>query len=344
MTGDPLTTSYFYSLVGENVDVDITLDTAEPTIAAVTTVLTASPAVVEPNTPTLVTFTLVVTNYGVATHEIDRVEMDPHAGFNPDYVIGSTSGITTADPTVQGGRWVWDLWPYVAVPPYGKQVTMQFGVIVDRPVGSYRMEEFISIQGGGEVHSGRYVEPGQAPEDDNVLVTSLGDITIQTTVTPSLVPADRVDTFDVEMTITNTGSNHYDLSWIRYFASREFDYVDGSTSGEMTFDPQKSGSGSDDRWKYEWELGNHWHFEAGKSVQVRFQMVGAPEAGQFYSFSSVRVDEQGGPPSLFSAATGPAAPITVGHTFTVVADDNGNIVTIDALLAGDTVQVLSWDE
>jgi uncharacterized repeat protein (TIGR01451 family) len=94
-------------------------------------------------------YTITVHNPGGSAASLDSISDVLPAGFS--YVQGSTTGASTADPTVNGQtlRWTGEL-----VVPAGGNLTLHFGVQVSATPGDYFDNASVEVTGGGTAATG----------------------------------------------------------------------------------------------------------------------------------------------------------------------------------------------
>ncbi|MEX0760958.1 MAG: hypothetical protein WD208_09875 [Dehalococcoidia bacterium] len=336
MVGSPPTTVYPLPIPGSEEDATVSIAAASdpPDDNGLRVLVNVSPQQVPPNTPTEVTFTMRVVNDDVVAHDIIRLEAKPQA-FSPTYVTGSSTGITTDDPSFTAGKWRWNLSPYGSVPPFGGEVQLSWRMIVDQNnEKNYWTAGSVRFDGIGTV---------SAPIA-HIRVASLGDLVITSSVEPAQVTAGAGQTFEYTINVENTGDGPLTFGWIRHDAPTHFDYVDGSTSGETLADPSRQHDVINDRWQYRWNLGGQI-IDPGATASISFEVTGNLVPGIYYSVSSALVQEDdSGSTQQPTVSTGEAAPITAVRWYEVVAEHMGKTVRVEAVLVSSGIGILLWDE
>ena len=333
MTGTPPTASYTLDLpLGEaSITVSATSPVADESLRAT---LTIDPASILPNTPTTVTFRLTVINDDDEAHEISRLEADPRT-FTPLYVTGSTTGLTTNDPSYVAGRWRWQLLPYATVSGFGGEAFITWRMVVDEGEGGYWTRGSARIDDFGTI---------SAPLTSNVRVAEIRDVEIQTVVTPSVLSAGAEQTFNFTITILNSGLVPLTVDWIKHFSPRELDYQNGSTSGLTSADPQIRHDVINDRWVHTWDV-DPTPLLPAVPVTLSFRTQATLLPGTYYSTGAVKVAEDLGAVGQEStASTGDTAPISARRAYRVTVVLNGETVDVEALLASTGIEILSWLE
>jgi hypothetical protein len=144
---------------------------------------------------------------------------DVTSGF--DYIPGSTTGLTTADPT-QDDRWL--LWPGTVVPA-SSSVSLHFGVRVATVPAYFTAGATADAEGLTVLGTAKSVA---------VHVSCLPDFCLTLTVDPTTVPLGGVVTYTG--TITNETEQAVTITSARV-TRPPGDYIAGSTRGALTTDP-----------------------------------------------------------------------------------------------------------
>jgi len=333
MTGSPPSAVYTLDLPGGTATITVTASSDAPDGYGLRAVLTVEPAIIPPDTPTMVTFTMTVVNDDTVEHEISRVEADPKV-FGPQYIAGSTSGFTEDDPTYTAGRWRWELLPYATVGPFGGEATMSWRMEVEESEGSYWTTGSARIEGVGSV---------SAPLTANIRATELGDLDIHVSVTPDQVTAGSEQRFDYTIVVTNSGADDLTLEWIRQFSSRDLDYEIGSTTGVTTIDPHRNHDIINDRWVHTWDV-EPTPLGAGAQATLICRMRGDLLPGTYFAAGSAKVLEDLGGGQDSTVSTGETAPIVVRRAYEIHVELDGHTVDVETMLGADGVDVLSWVE
>lgn len=334
MTGDPPTASYTLSLSDGDADIVVTSTSLAAEGDGVSAYLSVAPNQVPENVATTVIFTLRVVNDDTEPHVITRAEADPRQ-YSPAYQTGTTTGITTDDPIYTGGRWRWDIVPGVAVPGFGAEVNLQWQMTVDEDDGNYWTGASIRIQDVGSISA-----PMSAAIRAEDATT---DIDITSSVTPSQVSAGTTETFAHTITLTNTGVSPYTAEWIKHAGSRDLDYIDGSTSGITTGDPQRHHDVINDRWVHTWDV-DPTVLMPGVPQDITFSTEGALLPGTVFSVAEMRTAaDESIPASTPSATTGDTAPITAIRAFAINVVFDGHVIDVLATLGSAGVDVMTWE-
>lgn len=334
MTGSPPETDYVLAFSTGNADVNITASSDPPTNNGLRASIVVSPTVIEPDTPTDVTFTLTLINDDDQAHEITRFQAIPLL-FSPTYESGSTTGATTQDPSIFFGIRTWDLITPVVVPGFGGMTSIQWRSNYDLPEGQYWTAGIIRVNGEGNVY---------APLDAYVRAVELTDLMVTTLVTTNQVTAGTAQTFHYTVTFANTGTSDYTVDWMKHYIPDYLDHVSGTTTGATTADPVRTHDWLNSRWVYTWTPSSVT-IPASGQITLEFDVSGSPLPGTIFASSALRVAEDLEANWLEpSAATGDTAPISVIRHYTITATHNGETVTVIASLTNAGVGVISWVE
>ena len=332
MTGTPPTAIYTLSLTAGDATVNVTSESVAAEAEGISAFLTVTPNSIIENTPTTVSYTLLVINNDNEEHVITRAEADPRA-HSPVHLTGTTTGMTTADPIFTAGRWRWFLAPGVTIAPFGGQATLEWQATFDEGAGNYWTGASIRVENVGSV---------SAPMSAAIRVDdATSDVDIVTSVTPSQVSAGSPETFTYTLTATNNGVDTLTAEWFEHAVSRDLDYDPGSTSGISAADPQISHDVINDRSVHRWGV-NPTTMLPGVPITLSFTLSGALLPGTIFAVSSMRTVEDTGPSNQPTVNTGETAPITAVRAFHINATINGCTVDIDATLGSTGIEVISW--
>lgn len=205
-----------------------------------------------------------------------------------EYVPGSTTGFTTADPRIrnEGLDLIWrGAFP---VPAQGS-ISLHVRVLVSGMVATY----FASAYGwadGVRVLEARHVAP--------ITVEQTGDVRL--TVAADVGRVCTGGTVRYTLTVTNAGATTLTFASVRNGLPRDFSYVPGSTSGLTSADPRISTSGAILRYD------GPFHVAAHGSATLRF----TARAGNATGTQSDRARLEGLPDGSV-VGTGPTAPVRV---------------------------------
>ncbi len=297
--------------------------------------LNATPDVNLSGSPATVTFTLQVFNFDTHPHDVNRITVDPLL-WNPAYVLGSTTGLTTSNPSsctdLNGCRW--DLSPVVSVPGHGGSATLSFQVTGTQAAGDFWTYGGARVENFGTVN---------APNARTRFMALQGG-SVAASVSPSDVVAGVANTHDYTVTLTNSGTDPMTVEWVRHVATTDFSYVPGSSSGASSSDPSLTYDWASDRNFFDWNIGA-LVLQPGVPVTLSFQMQATLLPGVHFSRSEFKVTEDGGAfGNQPSFSTGETAPITATRQFTINAQDGDNNVDAVVVLTPGEIEIISWVE
>ena len=187
-----------------------------------------TPTVAVPSTLTTFTYTITVRNGDDDPENLTQIHDLLPTGFS--YVAGSTSGITTADPSIVGQQLTWGLG--LLLNP-GDSVTLTFDAQASVIEGNYCNEAWVE-PGQMKTSSGltARIEVG-SPSDDLCPGTAV-EVTKTVEVEAGTILPTTPVTFTYTITIENTGTGDLHPTEVRDLLPVGFTYVPGTTSGEIT--------------------------------------------------------------------------------------------------------------
>jgi len=336
LAGDPPSGAYSLAMPdGSTADVTVEASSVTPPNEGIQVYLTASPEVMAPDTPTVLTYTLTVVNYDHTTHSVNRVTVDPLL-FDPVYIAGSTSGMTTGAPTctvLSGCRW--NLSPDITLAAYGGEASLSFQMTADQPAGTLWTQGSARIVGYGTVF---------APLTARSRFMDLDTLSISTVVAPAEAYSDESQEFQYDVTVVNGGGSPVTIEWLAHYSHPYFAYVNGSSEGLSTDDPDIIFDWVNNRNYHVWTL-TPTVLDPGQQTTLRFRMQGSLEAGIYYSTSEVKVTEDGnGYFPLSTLTTGDSAPVISWRKFAVTAVNNNITVQAEVVPQPGGVTVIEWTE
>jgi uncharacterized repeat protein (TIGR01451 family) len=226
-------------------------------------------------------YTITFTNPNSTAVPLTSITDTLPAGFT--YVGGSSSGATTADPSVNGQQLTWN--GSFSVPANGP-LTLHFQVTVSSATGTY------TNQAGG-VATGYAVAP-TGPTAPIVVGTASA---ITTTKTANQAQSTAGATNGYTVTFSNPNSTAVTLTAITDTLPAGFTYVTGSSSGATTADPSVSGQ------QLTWN--GSFNVPASGTLQLRFQVHVSTTTGTY-------TNQAGGVATGYTVTpTGATAPIEV---------------------------------
>ncbi len=307
-----------------------------------TTVL-VTPATASESTPTTFDYTITVENQGTTPRSLDRVNDGLPAGFN--YVPGSSSGATTADPSVTleagpgGGPdfelLTWDVTSLGIVLLPTETVSLSFQAQASVPEGNYCTDAWVE-PGNRLTGSGLTAKITVGSPPDGLCPGEAATITVD--VVPEVATADTATTFTYTLEVENTGTSQFDLVWVMQKLPLGFQYVNGSTTGSIaSWNPWIFTSGGQEHLNWFFLI---WGPSAnpGETLDLQFQAQATLGRGVYWTDAWVVLD-------LFwaSSYTWPTAPVRVMDVFSITASGGGSTVSSEVWVGDDTHYVSLWE-
>ncbi|MBI4294578.1 MAG: DUF11 domain-containing protein [Chloroflexi bacterium] len=292
-----------------------------------------SPTSADPNVPTIYTYTITIANIDSQPHTLKSIWDRLPEGFT--YVSGSSSGITSQNPTLQNGDLQWDLGP----------------TFVDFQAQESKAQTFQAEASVGTGHYGNeaWIEPGDDKTSTGLTAritvgspdTELWEgahATINKTVAPAVAPAETEVTLTYTITLQSTGTDVLTLTKVKdLLPPGGLTYVPGTTSGLTTANPGTTikSTPQGDRQQLEWYP--DVSFQPGESKGLSFQVSAVLVAADYYneawaSFAEIDVDQY----------TWPTARIKVMGVVEVTADDGRSVVFSRLWIGPDVAISASW--
>ncbi|MCH8199730.1 MAG: DUF11 domain-containing protein [Chloroflexi bacterium] len=291
-----------------------------------------TPETASPSTLTTFTYTITVTNGSETTKGINQVVDELPGGFS--YVGGTTTGLTTDDPSVLGQKLEWDVASLgIDLAPDGS-IVLSFDAQASVPEGVYCNEAWVE-PGGENSSSGKTAtvtvgSPASGACEGTAVVVSAA-------VDPDSVLAGVSTTFAFTVVIDNIGSTAVGISEVRDLLPAGFLYVAGSTAGDLTAQ-EPSTQFQQGRQRLTWSFSPSVTVPSGESRTLLLEADAALAPGRYGSDLRVTVDE------LASAILlQEAAPVDALGPILIEASD-GNATTSTLVWARDGYyEVTAWD-
>lgn len=273
-----------------------------------------TPSSAPPDTPTTFSYTITVENRDDQAENLRKIHDELPNGFS--YLPGSTSGVTTADPSISGQQLTWNLAQLQIVLQPGQSAFLSFSAQASVEEGTYCNEAWVE-PGDKNTTSGKTarITVGSPPND----LCQGPTVELTKTVTPGTAAAYAAATFTYTITIRNAGTAVLNMSQIRDWLPQDgFLYVPGSTSGDITTaDP--STSLWQGRQRLDWNFNPKQQLQPGESRALTFQAEATLEPGDYYNEVWGTFDEFTSP-----AYTWPTARVEVMAVFTITAIEGGS--------------------
>jgi hypothetical protein len=329
-SGSPPTTTFMFR------GAEITIVGVEPPDnSGIILSMSATPNMALPETPTVVTYTMILKNDDDVAHDILRVVADPASSFEPVYVAGTTTGLTTVDPVTTGNKHIWTPVNPVTLAPFGAETTLTWQMTVDEVEGNYWMDGSVRIDGVGDI--GGLTEA-------NVLVTAENDLVVTSVVTPVQVEAGVHEQFDYTITIENSGVSSQTLETVKFWATKDLEVVAGSISGFTSGEPTRNSDfKNNDRWEWTWS-GLSVLIEPGVPLVMYGTAEGSLSPGTWFSETAIITTESTANGQEVAATTSASSPIKAVRVYDISVDFLGTNLSIEALLDNTGVEALTWVE
>ena len=291
-----------------------------------------TPDTASPSTLTTFTYTITVTNGSETTKGVNQVVDELPGGFS--YVGGTTTGLTTNDPSVSGQELEWDVASLgIDLAPDGS-VVLSFDAQASVPEGVYCNEAWVR-PGGENTSSGKTAtvtvgSPASGACDGTAVVGSAA-------VDPDSVLAGISTTFAFTVVIDNIGSTDVGISEVRDLLPAGFLYTAGSTAGDLTAQ-EPSTQFQQGRQRLTWSFVPSATVPADASRTLLLEADATLAPGRYGSELRVTVDELASPLLLQEAA-----PVDALGPILIEASD-GNATTSTLVWARDGYyEVTAWD-
>ncbi|MDP2952240.1 MAG: hypothetical protein Q8O76_02845, partial [Chloroflexota bacterium] len=257
-------------------------DTAPVTVLVpgVSVAKTASPSQVVPREQ--VTYTITVNSIGNTTAAPSSIVDNLPAGSGFSYLLGSTTGGITADPKVTGGLTLtWDTVP--TIPPGGSLV-FSFRVVT----GTSSAQFYNSVTASGNFP--------QVSTGNTAPVFVGAAMLVSKTANPSIVPAATNVTYTITISNGSVGTDA-GLTTVEDNLPGGFSYVNNSTTGAITANPQITGQ-TNLKWQGPWTV------PGGGSFTFSFQATVTLDWGTYYDSVTIQGT------NFLPVSTGPTAGVT----------------------------------
>ena len=240
------------------------------------------------NVTTIFTYTIEITNQDDDPEVLTTVFDDLPEGF--DYVLGTTSGITTSDPTDNLGLLEWDVTgENITIQP-GESATLVFNASARFNRGENFCNEAWVNPGGTATSSGRtamVTADGSNETDCTGMIAK-----VRKKVMPPSIKAHTPTTFDYTITVQSKGRSVLTILEFNDLLPEGFSYVPGSSyiSTLPYFavgEPQVSTQNG--REYLEWSFDPHRVLRYEK-VELEFQASAVPEPGDYWNEAWVTMD------------------------------------------------------
>ena len=244
-----------------------------------------TPDTASPSTLTTFTYTITVTNGDETDKGINQVVDELPAGFS--YVAGTTTGLTTNDPSISGRELEWDVASMGIDLAPNESIVLSFDADASVPEGVYCNETWVH-PGGDNTSSGKTAQvtvgsPASAVCDGTAVRASAA-------VDPDSAVAGVATTFAYTVVIANIGSTDVGVSEVRDLLPAGFLYVAGSTAGDLMAQEPATGF-QQGRQRLTWSFSPSKTVPSGESRTLLLDADATLPPGRYGSAVRVTIDE-----------------------------------------------------
>ena len=291
-----------------------------------------TPETASPSTLTTFTYTITVTNGSKTAKGINQMVDELPAGFS--YVGGTTTGLTTNDPTVSGQQLEWDVASMDIDLAPDDSVVLSFDAQASVPEGVYCNEAWVH-PGGENTSSGKTAAVTVSSPSSGVCGGTA--VAVSATVDPDSAVAGVSTTFAFAVVIDNIGSTDVGVSEVRDLLPAGFLYVAGSTGGDLTAQEPDT-KFQQGRQRLTWSFSPSVTIPSGESRTLLLEADATLGPGRYGSELRVTVDE------LASAIlVQEAAPVDVLGPILIEATDGSATASMLVWIRDGYYEVTAWD-
>ncbi|MBI2867042.1 MAG: DUF11 domain-containing protein [Chloroflexi bacterium] len=333
--------TYTLTLGGEDVDITVEKlvvmppppsDIGTDASQRIQTTKVVTPTTAEPDTLTDFTYTITVENRDDEARNLTKVHDRLPSGFS--YVPGSTSGVTTSDPSISGQVLTWDTAPLGITLQPGQSVTLTFHSQASVGEANYCNEAWIE-PGGEQTSSGptAKITVGSPP---NGLCQGAA-VDVAKTVDPQVALSNVLSSFTYTITIENGGTVVLNMSQIRDLLPPFFFYVSGSAAGDITTSNPQINMFSG-RQRLTWAFSPQVQVQPGQTKTLTFQATAQAGPGDYWNEVWVTLDEFANP-----VYTWPTAPVTILDVVSIIAVSQGTRTESEVWFTVNGFLEKTWD-
>ncbi len=291
-----------------------------------------SPTTVAQDTQTTYTYTATITNGTDTEKTVTNIKDDFPSGLT--YVTGSTSGLTTSDPSIVAGNLMWNLTSAEgALAPFGSKV-IQFQMQGSLSEDVHCNDIWVS-PGGDKTRSGMTAKITVGSPASTLCPGTA--IQLTKAVDPAVVPAVTPTTFTYTLTFTSDGTDSVDVSKVIDLMPPGFSYVNGSSQGLTTTDPAIVLKNYGTQEHLTWSANPIGTVAPGGSEVLTFQATASLQAGDYYNEAYATVSGLN-----YDLYTWPTAKVQVIRAFEVEATDGRTTTSSNTWLVDDGAVTDRW--
>jgi len=339
----PLGTPVNYILTLNGIDVTVTVvKTAEPpppppvppgiTNRAYLITKGVFPTTAPPDTQTTYIYTANIANGTEVERTINNIKDDFPEGLT--YVPGSSSGLTTSDPSIVAGDLRWNLsGAEGTLAPFSSKV-LQFQMQGSLPQGVYCNDIWVS-PGGDKTRSGLTAKIIAGSPASTLCPGTAVQLT--KSVAPPVVPAGSLITFAYTLTFTSDGTDPADVSKIIDLLPAGFNYVAGSSQGLTMADPAIVLKNNGTQQQLTWSANPIGTVSPGGTAIQSFDVSASVDADDYYNEATATVSGLN-----YDLYTWPSAKVQVLGVFELEATDGQTTTSVDAWLGNEGAITDRW--
>lgn len=288
-----------------------------------------SPTTADPGVETTFTYIITITNNKVITEYIKQILDEMPSSFS--YVTGSSKGVTTDDPNVQGQTLTWGFNPRIPINP-GESKHQVFQATATLNSGTYY--NYVRVQcgliGPPEIITYRGAPVGVGGGGDENYITK--------DVNPAAAGVGVETSFTYTIYIHNDDLEVLEITQVGDDLALGFSYVSGSSEGVTMAEPQITDLGGGYQ-RLKWNLSPpRPTILPGETLTQSFRATATLEEGTYYDSAWV-ILKDGGENTYY---TSPTAPVQVYRVFDIEAQDGDTTTRANVKLIGGSVTILSW--
>ncbi|MCH8087639.1 MAG: DUF11 domain-containing protein [Chloroflexi bacterium] len=301
-----------------------------------------NPTNASPSQPSTFTYTITVGNQDDEPENLKKIYDGLPVGFS--YVTGSTTGVTTNDPSINiyqsesGGttyeQLTWNLAPLGITLQPSEVASLTFNTTATAPQGVYCNE--VWVDPGGQKTSSGPTAKITIGSPSNTLCGGEA-VSVTKSVVPRLTPSDTLTTYTYTITIDNIGTASLGMSQLRDLLPAGFSYKVGSTSGDITLvDPHTTLFQG--RERLDWDFSPSLSIPSGVIKTVSFDVEAQVAAGDYWNEVWATFDEL-----TYSAYTWPTSSIEVMGVLKSSATGGDTLVYAEVWVGTSSYIVDQWE-
>ncbi len=246
-----------------------------------------SPSVATPNTQTTFAYTITVENMSTSSQQVTKITDDLPPGF--DYVSGSTTGITTANPNIsnkhnsQTGQdykeLSWNISSLQINLQPGQTMNLTFSAQASVNTGNYCNE--VWADPGGTATSSGLTAKVVVGSPANSLCPGEA-IKVTKSAQPGIAAANILNTFTYTITLLNFGTEELNLSGVTDLLPPGFLYENGSTSGPITTSNPNT-TMQQGQQRLTWSFNPRIPLSAGQTKTLTFRATAQVDPGEYWN-------------------------------------------------------------